>query len=598
MANTFEVGGKAVGKGCPVFVIAEMANAHNGDFGQAKALVRAAVEAEADAIKIQFIRADGLVVSGHPRHAHFKKLEFYDEQWAELFRLAASCDLPVVADVFDAESVATLMKLGAAGMKIHASDTCNDRLIQRVAEVRLPVFLSAGGAFPDEVDRALTQLRVHGPCPIVLMHGYQAYPTDPRDLHLRRLATLEDRFDVPVGLQDHVDGDSPKALLVPQLALGLGVSVIEKHLTLNRAAKGIDYYSSLNPDEFRHMVRAIREAETLLGKPGLAMSEQERAYRQQVRKVLVAAKPTRAGETYRGERLTGKRADAGLPLDLLPKVVGRRAKETVQADQPILPQWVEWNVVVMVAVRMHSTRLPGKALIPIEGKPAILHLLERLKHAAVPKAVVLCTSTHPDDQVLKPLAEQAGVGFFAGSEDDVMQRFLDAAEQEGAEHVVRVTGDDLLVDPAYLDRLVLHHIREGADYSCAPGLPKGTECEVIFVQALKKAKQLAEDSSWSEYMTWYLKVPEVFRIAEMPVEEAVRRPRYRLTLDYEQDLDVLRRLFAGLSRTRPAMTVEDIVTYLDAHPEVAQGNAQVPSKPLPAELNVRLKKEGEHVQFA
>ena len=598
MGSTIEIGGKAVGEGQPVFVIAEMANAHNGDFAQAKALVRAAVEAEADALKVQYIRADALVVQGHPRHAHFKKLEFYEEQWAELFRLAKSCDLPVLADVFDADSVDKLVKLGVAGIKIHASDTCNEALIQRVADTQLPVLLSAGGAVPEELDRAIAKLRAGGPCPIVLMHGYQAYPTDPGDLHLRRLSSLRERFDLPVGLQDHLDGSSPKALLAPQLALGLGVAVVEKHLTLNRAVKGIDYYSALEPDEFRRLVRSLREVESLLGSPRLILSEQEQTYRRQVRKVLVAAKPTRTGESFRAERLTGKRADAGLSLDYLPHVVGRRAKETVHADQPILPQWVEWNVVVTVAVRLHSTRLPGKALLPIEGKPAILHLLERLKRAAVPKAVVLCTSTHPDDQALKSVAEEAGVRFFAGSEDDVMQRFLDAADREQAEHVVRVTGDDLLVDPTYLDRLALHHIREGADYSCAPGLPKGTECEVIAVPALKKAKQLAEDSSWSEYMTWYLKVPEVFRVVEMPVEDSVRRPHYRLTMDYEQDLEVLRRVFAHHSRTRPEMTVQDVVAFLDAHPELTQLNAQVPSKPLPAGLNVRLRNEGQHVQFA
>ena len=596
--ETFVIGGKAIGEGQPAFVVAETANAHQGDFGQAKALVRAAADAGADAVKIQFIRADALVVKGHPRHAHFKKLEFYDEQWAELFRLAQSVGLPVLADVFDAAGVETLVRLGVAGLKLHAGDTCHAALIHRVAEAQLPVFLSAGGAFPDELERAIEQLRMNGPCPIVLMHGYQAYPTDDSDLHLRRLVTLKELFNLPVGLQDHVDGASPKAMLAPQLALGLGLSVIEKHLTLDRAAKGIDYYSSLNPDEFRRMVRGIREAEILLGAPRLAMSEQEQAYRRHVRKVLVAAKPIRRGELFRAERLTGKRADVGLSLDLLPRVVGRRAKETMYPDQPIRPEWVEWNVVVMVAARMHSSRLPGKALLDIEGKPALLHLLSRLRQAAVPKAVVLCTSTHPDDQVLQPLTAQAGVGFFAGSEDDVMQRFLDAAEREQAEHVVRVTGDDLLVDPAYLDRLVLHHIREGAEYSCMPGLPKGMECEAIAVEALKKAKRLAEDSSWSEYMTWYLKVPEVFRVSEMPVEEAVRRPQYRLTLDYPQDLEVIRQLMAELSRSRPAMTVADVVGYLDAHPELAHLNAGVPSKPLPEGLNVRLRKEAEHAQCA
>jgi N,N'-diacetyllegionaminate synthase len=579
------------GPGHPVCVVAEIANAHEGQFEKAQALCEAAVEHGADALKIQFIRADGLVVAGHPRHAHFQKLEFTTRQWTALFAIATRGTLPVLADVFDVESVGTLVRLGVAGFKIHASDTCNEPLICRVAQTRLPVLVSVGGALEAEIHQTLQLLQEWGPCPVVLLHGYQAYPTDPGDLHLRRIATLRERFQVPVGIQDHLDGQSPLAQLAPLMAVGQGVVMVEKHLTLNRSAQGIDYYSALEPEEFRLMVKRIRDAELLCGRAEMSLSDAERQYRKQVRKVVVTTRNCEAGEVLTHSLVTGKRADSGLSLDLLPRALGHRLRRAVATDTPVCPENIEWHAVVMIAVRMHSTRLPGKALLPLGGQPGIELLIERAKRATLPKRVVLCTSIHPNDQVLQPIAERHGIGFFAGSEDDVMDRFLKAGDREQADYVIRVTGDDPLVDPEYLDRLLLHHITEGADYSCMPGLPKGVECEVISMAALRKAFALAEDSSWSEYMTWYLKVPEVFTIRELPIEEAVRRPQYRLTLDYAEDLDVLRAVVGGIARPAVDLTVRDIVAWLDAHPDVARRNASVPSKALPKALNVKLKRE-------
>ncbi len=588
-------GHKTLGGGHPVFVVAELANAHGGDFHLATRMVRAAADCGADAVKVQLIRADSLVVAAHPRHAHFRRLEFSADQWAELFDLARACGLPVLADVFDPAAVDLVQKLGAAGLKIHGSDTCNAALIRRAGESRLPLLLSTGGAAEHEVASAIDTARDAGAPSIILLHGYQAYPTDPGDLHLRRLHTLRERFGLPVGLQDHLDGSSRMAPLVPLLALSSNLVLVEKHLTLDRTAHGLDYYSALEPGEFRMMVGLIREGELMLGRAELCLSAQELAYRMQVRKVVVPVRSVPAGATLQHLDLTGKRAPSGLTLELLPAIAGRRARRDLRADMPLTADDVEWNVVVLIAVRMHSTRLPGKALLPLAGRPAIEHLIDRLRRARIPKRVVLCTSTHPDDRVLLSVAERAGIAHVAGSEDDVMARFLLAAEREQAEHIVRVTGDDLFVDPEYLDRLVLHHLTSGADYSCMPGLPKGTECEVISVPALQKAHRLAEDSSWSEYMTWYLNVPDVFRVRAMPIEEEVRRPSYRLTLDYPEDLEVVRRMFALLGPAGSAMSVGEIVQCLDAHPDIARLNATVPTKPLPPNLNVKLSTEAVHV---
>src|SRR6185436_1826848 len=152
--------------------------------------------------------------------------------------------------------------------------------------------------------------------------------------------------------------------------------------------------------------------------------------------------------------------------------------------------------------------------------------------------------------------------WFRGSEDDVMQRFLDAASRESADVVVRITGDDVFIDPAFLDRAVGHHLANNADYTAYPGLPKGMETEVMSVSALKQAHALAEDPSFTEYMTHYIKRPYVFRFSAMPVDERYRRP-FRLTLDTEEDYRLLQAIFGQLFRPGQMNTTEEIIDFLD-----------------------------------
>lgn len=234
------------------------------------------------------------------------------------------------------------------------------------------------------------------------------------------------------------------------------------------------------------------------------------------------------------------------------------------------------KTVVLIAVRMKSARLPKKALAEIEGRPLIEHLIDRLKTAKIPESVVLCTSTHSDDKILVEIAKRNGVKWFTGSEDDVLRRFIDAAEKVGAEIIVRVTGDNPLTDPVYIDKMIERHVESDADYTCVEGLPEGTKSEVISVDALKRCQKIAGNPEYSEYMTLYFKNSGMFKTSKVTADPEVRRPKYRLTVDAPEDLKLMREIYKRLGKG--VFSLREVVKLLDDYPELAKINASVRPK--------------------
>ena len=239
--------------------------------------------------------------------------------------------------------------------------------------------------------------------------------------------------------------------------------------------------------------------------------------------------------------------------------------------------------VILIAVRMKSARLPGKALTEIEGKPLIEHIIDRLKMAKIPESIVVCTSTHPDDEILVEVAKRNGIKWFRGSEDDVLRRFIEAAEEEGADMVVRTTGDNPLTDPVYIDRTLKHHIEAGAEYTYVEGLPEGTKPEIISTSALKKCWELADNPECSEYMTLYFKNSGMFKTAKIVADPEVFRPNYRLTVDAPEDLMLMREIY---KRLRPwgIFSLQEVIELLDRNPELIEINAHIKPKKVKMEL--------------
>ena len=223
-------------------------------------------------------------------------------------------------------------------------------------------------------------------------------------------------------------------------------------------------------------------------------------------------------------------------------------------------------VIACIAVRMKSTRLPRKALADIHGEPMTLRLIERLRAAKTIDEIVICTSTHPDDASLVDLAKEWGVQALAGSEEDVLSRFILAAEQYGADLVLRVTGDNVLTDPETIDHMVTHHIATGADYTRTNGLPLGVTAEVMSVTMLPRLHDLMPDPNQSEYMMLYAFDPDHFHCEVLEAPPEVNRPHYALTVDIPADLELIRRIYAELPAGDSGPRLVDIVAMLDADP--------------------------------
>ena len=236
---------------------------------------------------------------------------------------------------------------------------------------------------------------------------------------------------------------------------------------------------------------------------------------------------------------------------------------------------------IVVSARMASSRRPGKALADLAGRPLLAVLLERMRTVRGVAGVALATSTRPENDPLAAVAEGMGLPAFRGDEDDVLRRHLDCARWLGADHVVRVTGDNPLTDVETAEGLVALHLRERADYTYVPGdaLLMGILSEVIATDALARAWERGEARHRSELMTLYIKEhPAEFRIALGALDPALYRPQYRLTVDEPEDVALAQALFARLARPGRVVTTREAIALLDAEPALAAINAEARHK--------------------
>ena len=225
---------------------------------------------------------------------------------------------------------------------------------------------------------------------------------------------------------------------------------------------------------------------------------------------------------------------------------------------------------IFIAVRMKSTRLPQKALLKIQGRTVIEHLIDRLKTAKEPDVIVLCTSVNSDDAILVDVAKKNGIEGFQGSEDDKLDRFLGAADKYGIDLIAAVDGDDILCDAVHIDKTIQTLAATGADMVMCDKLPLGAACNGIKVSALRKVIQMKGESDtevWGKYFT----DNKSFKVLDLEIsEKAFNRPDIRLTLDYQEDFNLFKTIFDELYVTGKVFSLKEIVKLFDRRPELLE----------------------------
>jgi spore coat polysaccharide biosynthesis protein SpsF len=232
---------------------------------------------------------------------------------------------------------------------------------------------------------------------------------------------------------------------------------------------------------------------------------------------------------------------------------------------------------IFLSVRDKATRLPGKITAPICGRRVIEHLIDRLKLARRPDAVVMATSVHPDDTGLVEIARNEGIVAFRGSEEDKLRRYLDAAREHGIGFCVVVDGDDVFADPTVIDRIVESHAATGADYIICDRLPVGVTGFGVRIAALQTVVETKAESDTEVWGGYFAGNPR-FRSVMLDPPPRWEHPEWRMTLDYQEDLDFFTAVFEALYRPGAVFSFDEIVDLLERRPDIVALNSGVREK--------------------
>lgn len=349
MISGFEIKGRAIGLGQPTYIVAELSANHNQSFEQAVTLIRAAKEAGVDAVKLQTYTPDTITINSNStlfRHSEDSLwagkilYDLYGEaytpwEWQpKLKAIADELGLDLFSTAFDPSAVDFLEEMGVPVHKVASFEIVDIPLIEKMACTGKPLIISTGMATLSEIEEAVQAACKAGATQIALLKCTSAYPTPPEEMNLRTIPDLTEAFHFPVGLSDHTLG-----IAVPIAAVALGACIVEKHFTLSRSNPGPDSAFSLEPQEFKAMIDAVRVAEKALGDVHYEVTEHEAASRA-FRRSLFLVQDLRAGEVFTKRNVRSIRPGYGLSPKFLADVLGRRASQDLERGTPLA-----WNMI-------------------------------------------------------------------------------------------------------------------------------------------------------------------------------------------------------------------------------------------------------------
>lgn len=345
----FEIRKKRIGEGCSVFIIAELSANHLQKFENAVKLIKAAKEAGVDVVKLQTYTPDTITIDCDNKYFQIKQGTLWDGQtlyqlykkaytpweWQpKLKEIAESEGLICFSSVFDKTAVDFLEKINVPAYKIASFEITDIPLIEYVASKGKPVIISTGIATLSDIEEAVNACKRMGNEQIALLKCVSAYPTPLEDVNLQTIPNLADTFKTIVGLSDHT-----LSISVPIASVALGACIIEKHLTLDRKLGGPDAAFSLEPNEFKAMVKSVREVEKALGKVSYDLTEKMKKSRELSRSLFVV-KDIKAGEIFTEENIRSIRPGYGLPPKYLKDIIGQKATRNIERGTPL-----DWKLI-------------------------------------------------------------------------------------------------------------------------------------------------------------------------------------------------------------------------------------------------------------
>ena len=238
---------------------------------------------------------------------------------------------------------------------------------------------------------------------------------------------------------------------------------------------------------------------------------------------------------------------------------------------------MEQKIICIIQARFNSTRLPGKVLLDLEGKTVLERVVERAGRSILIDEIIVATTIREEDSEIARLCSIKGIGIYRGSEEDVLDRYYQAAKLMDAYHVVRITADCPLIDPKIIDRVIKTHLESNADYTSnilKETFPDGQDVEIFTIRTLKKAWEDAKLSSQREHVTPFIRNnAKLFKLVNVENEENLSRQRW--TLDEKRDYEMIKSIYEYFGKKKIDFGMMDILTFIREHPELEAINAGI-----------------------
>lgn len=477
--------------------------------------------------------------------------------------------LPVIVEIRSGQGASCLDQLNADALRIAADDLCDELLLGEVGRIGKPVLLDVDPfVSPGDILRAVAVLRAEGVLPQVLLMWQCG-----RGRGWPEAAAWRAAFELPMGFTL-----SYPLLVNRYLDWLVALSQVQGYLLLEiGCSEKVDW---------THLRHVTQEVSTSVARSNQAFSTEFRGS-----KHLVAVQDLPAGVSINRTAVAYRPAARGYGWPpALNLVIGSRPRRDLRRGEAIRLSDLSLRRVALVQVRRRSRRLPDKAVMRLGQRNALEHVLNRSLRAKELDAVVVCTTDLEEDAELVRIGQAIGASGFQGSQNNVLKRFLDAAEAFDADILVRITGDNPLIDPDCIDGAMRCHMEQSVDYTATVGLPVGTGLEIFSTQALKMAYLLAENPQNSEDLTYYLRRPDVFRTWSYTPPDDYIAPDLVLALNRPEDAEVLRLVFETLNPKEGVFSLAEAIAFLRANPEIAERNTDYTPEPTGCDTRLSFKR--------
>jgi len=569
-----------------VYNIIEVANTHNGNIDYIFSLLDEFKSLTEDiGVKFQAFKYDEIATKDYDWFETYKTFYFNPDEWKKIIDKANETK-DVWLDIFDKYGVLILEQNidKIKGFKLQSSVLFNKIVLRELSYLNLSnisVIINIAAHEISEIKNILNNIEDFiKPKEIILEVGFQDFPTELSDAGISKIPQLKELFPNKIAFADHVDGKSQEAIELPIIASLIGADVIEKHIMHSTLETKYDDFSSVTFDSYSEYYDKLNKYDSLLKEPFI--NDREREYLEKSIQIPIALKNIPKGTLISEDELSYKRSGKnGLntqELDKLQQNFYILDTDKKEEDTFNEKDFKKAKIATIIACRLKSSRLPKKAILPIGNISSIEMCIKNALKFENVDYTILATSDNEQDAELENYIYSDDVIFHKGDPDNVVKRYLDIVEKLDIDVIVRMTGDCPYISKEIFELLLESHFKNGADYTASVGAAVGTYMEIFNREALEKINHYFPKAEYSEYMTWYFQNnPEHFKINMVKVPNKWCRD-YRLTLDYQEDLELFNSIEKYFLEENIEFTLDELFKFLDNNPDVANINIHMPLK--------------------